>query len=154
MQKKNMTLGLDEAVETPEKENDSKVTTLEEAKKKRKPFHIWEVSGVEHKMKLNIGMIAKLESKYGTNVMNLVMTDEIPPLSVMLTVAQAAIAPWEHGCNTEKVSQIYETWVEEGGSQSRMLQDVILPTLLVSGFFTEKEAEKVEKQLIESDSLS
>ena len=69
-------------------------------------------------------------------------------------VAQAAIAPWEHGCNTEKVSQIYEAWVEEGGSQSRMLQDVILPTLLVSGFFTEKEAEKVEKQLTESDSLS
>ena len=33
MQKKNMTLGLDEAVETPEKENDSKVTSLEEAKK-------------------------------------------------------------------------------------------------------------------------
>ena len=154
MQKKNMTLGLDEAVETAEKENDSKVTTLEEAKKKRKPFHRWEVSGVEHKMKLNTGMIAKLENKYGTNVMNLVMTDEIPPLSVMLTVAQAAIAPWEHGCNTEKVSQIYESWLEEGGSQSRMLQDVILPTLLVSGFFTEKEAEKVEKQLSESDSLS
>lgn len=63
MQKKNMTMGLDEAFETPEKENDSKVTTLEEAKKKRKPFHIWEVSGAEHKMKLNTGMIAKLESK-------------------------------------------------------------------------------------------
>ena len=37
MQKKNMTLGLDEAVEATEKENDSKVTTLEEAKKKRNP---------------------------------------------------------------------------------------------------------------------
>ena len=34
MQKKNMTMGLDEAVETQEKENNSKVTTLEEAKKK------------------------------------------------------------------------------------------------------------------------
>ena len=49
--------------------------------------------------------------------MNRVMSEEIPPLSVMLTMGQAASALWEHGCDTEKVSQNYESWMEEGGSQ-------------------------------------
>lgn len=40
MQKKNMTMGLDEAVETPEKENDSKVTTGGSKKEKKALPHL------------------------------------------------------------------------------------------------------------------
>ena len=86
--------GLDEEFQ---KEETEKVTSIEETKKKRPPFHYWEVAGVQHKMKLNTGMITKLENKYRTNIMTLVTANDIPPLGVMLTIAQAAIEPWEHG---------------------------------------------------------
>ena len=58
--------GLDEEFQ---KEETEKVTSIEETKKKRPPFHYWEVAGVQHKMKLNTGMITKLENKYRTNIM-------------------------------------------------------------------------------------
>lgn len=74
--------GLDEEFQ---KEETEKVTSIEEAKKKRPPFHYWEVAGVQHKMKLNTGMITKLENKYRTNIMTLVTANDIPPLGVMLT---------------------------------------------------------------------
>ena len=78
--------GLDEEFQ---KEETEKVTSIEEAKKKRPPFHYWEVAGVQHKMKLNTGMITKLENKYRTNIMTLVTANDIPPLGVMLTIARA-----------------------------------------------------------------
>ena len=77
--------GLDEEFQ---KEETEKVTSIEEAKKKRPPFHYWEVAGVQHKMKLNTGMITKLENKYRTNILTLVTANDIPPLGVMLTIAR------------------------------------------------------------------
>lgn len=95
--------GLDEEFQ---KEETEKVTSIEETKKKRPPFHYWEVAGVQHKMKLNTGMITKLENKYRTNIMTLVTANDIPPLGVMLTIAQAAIEPWEHGTTFDKVTKL------------------------------------------------
>ena len=130
--------GLDEEFQ---KEETEKVTSIEEAKKKRPPFHYWEVAGVQHKMKLNTGMITKLENKYRTNILTLVTANDIPPLGVMLTIAQAAIEPWEHGTTFDKVTKLYDKWLEEGGNQFNFMAKVIMPTMAVSGFFTPAMAE-------------
>ena len=141
--------GLDEELECEKTKDESGITSFEEVKKKRKPFHYWTVNGEDHKMKLTTGMIAKLENKYRTNIMNLLTASDIPPLSVMLTIAQAALAPWEHGATIDRVYGIYDKWLEEGGSQSRLLTHVIMPTLAVSGFFTVAQAESLMKELEE-----
>lgn len=140
--------GLDEELQ---KEETEKVTSIEEAKKKRPPFHYWEVAGVQHKMKLNTGMITKLENKYRTNIMTLVTANDIPPLGVMLTIAQAAIEPWEHGTTFDKVTNLYDKWLEEGGSQFDFMSKVIMPTMAVSGFFTPAMAESLMKDLEQAD---
>ena len=140
--------GLDEEFQ---KEETEKVTSIEEAKKKRPPFHYWEVAGVQHKMKLNTGMITKLENKYRTNIMTLVTANDIPPLGVMLTIAQAAIEPWEHGTTFDKVTKLYDKWLEEGGNQFDFMAKVIMPTMAVSGFFTPAMAESLMKDLDQAD---
>lgn len=140
--------GLDEEFQ---KEETEKVTSIEETKKKRPPFHYWEVAGVQHKMKLNTGMITKLENKYRTNIMTLVTANDIPPLGVMLTIAQAAIEPWEHGTTFDKVTKLYDKWLEEGGSQFDFMSKVIMPTMAVSGFFTPAMAESLMKDLDQAD---
>ena len=145
--------GLDMELEQEEATEESKVVSYEEAKIKRKPFHFWTVAGVDYKLKLTTSMIVKLENKYGTNVMNLIMTDGTPPLSVMLTVAQAALAPWEHKTDIAKVYALYDKWLEEGGSQTEFLTKVILPTMAVSGFFTGSQRETVEKAVEEAEML-
>ena len=132
--------GLDEVLE--QNVTEKKVTSIEEAKNKRKPFHYWTVAGTEHKMKLTASTITKLEDNYRSNITSLVMTDN-PPVGVMLTIAQAAIAPWEHGTKYNDVEKMFDTYLEEGGNIQNFLTDVILPTLGVSGFFTDSQMEKI-----------
>ena len=134
--------GLDEEFQ---KEETEKVTSIEETKKKRPPFHYWEVAGVQHKMKLNTGMITKLENKYRQNIMNLV--EDMPSLSVMLTIIQAAMEPWEHGIDYPDIQKIYDYWTEEGGNQVDLFEKVVIPTLVVSGFFPEKQAQSIMEEL-------
>ena len=86
--------GLDEELEQEEAKQENNIVSMEEFQKKRKPFHYWTVKGTDHQMKLTTKMITKLENKYHMNITNLITSNDLPPLSVMLTVAQAAIAPW------------------------------------------------------------
>ena len=76
------------------------------------------------------------------------MLDDIPPLSVMLTIIQAAMEPWEHGMSYLKVQNVYDIWAdEEGGNQSDLYTKVVLPTLAVSGFFTAEQAETLMQEI-------
>ena len=86
-------------------------------------------------------MRERLENKYKCNIMNLV--NDLPPLSVMLTIIQAAMQPWEHGVKYSDIVNLYDKYVEEGGSQVNLYKDVIIQTLAVSGFFTQKMAEEL-----------
>lgn len=69
------------------------------------------------------------------NIMNLV--DDMPALSTMLTIIQAAMLEWEHGIKYERIKQLYDQYTDEGGNQMSLYRDIVLPTLAVSGFFTE-----------------
>lgn len=101
--------GLDDVAENTE----DTVVSLEEKKEKRKPFHYWNVKGRDYRLKLKASTINKLENKYHQNIMN--MLDDIPPLTVMLTIIQAAMEPWEHGMTFPKIQNLYDIWTDEEG---------------------------------------
>lgn len=144
--------GLDDVQEVKEQSNN--VVPEERFEKKRKAFHFWEVNGNSYKLKLQTSMISKLENKYRRNLLNIVSDDGIPPLTVMLTIVQAALTPWEHGISYQKVLELYDVWVEkDGGSQATMLSHVIIPTMAVSGFFTPVQADSIVKSLEDSMEL-
>ena len=102
--------GIDEEIGVEEKEKSDKITSIEEKKPKRRPFHYWEVGDRRLSLKLNTRMIEILENKYKMNIMNLVAGGDIPPLSVMITVVQAAAAPWTHKLKYEDVQKLYDKW--------------------------------------------
>lgn len=144
--------GLDEELQL--NEQGTEVSDIEQKKKEketRKAFHYWTVGGVEHKLKLNTSMITKLEGKYRTNVANLVITDGIPPLSVMLTIVQAAINPWEHGTSYSDVEKMFDAYLAEGGDQQSFFKNVLIPVMAVSGFFTEKQSREIQEKLAEQE---
>ncbi|MBU9724441.1 DUF6096 family protein [Diplocloster modestus] len=142
--------GLDEEVIQEKEEN---VVSYEEAKTKRRPFHYWKIGEREYKLKLTTAMIGKLENKYRTNMLTLVSEDNIPPLSIMLTILQAAMAPWEHGKSYADVQKLYDRWIEDGGNQMLLFTGILMPTLAVSGFFTEKQAAAMLESLKDMDEL-
>lgn len=129
------------------------ITDFETAKKKRRPFHYWTVNGRDYKLKLSTGMIEKLENKYRTNIMNIVTDSGLPPLSIMLTVVQAAMSPWEHGIDYSDVKKMYDSWSEEGGNQMEFFSKVLMPTMAVSGFFTDRQAGSILESMKEIDEL-
>ena len=133
--------GLDTVEETTEE----KVVEMTE-KKERKPFHYWTVNGRDYRLKLKASTINKLENKYRQNILN--MLDDIPPLPVMLTIIQAAMEPWEHGLSYTKVQNLYDYWAdEEGGNQTDLYSKIIIPTLAVSGFFTQEQADVLVEEM-------
>lgn len=147
--------GLDGEMEqnVTEENKVSKITDIAEVKPKRRPFHYWEVGDRTFKLKLTTAMIGKLENKYRTNILNLVSENGLPPLSVMLTIVQAAMTPWEHGISYTDVMCLYDSWAEKGGNQMEFLTSILMPTMAVSGFFTEKQAASMMESLKEADEL-
>jgi len=145
--------GLDEVMNTEEglENDDGKTVQFPAEKPKRRPFHYWNVGGRDYRLKLNTAMIEKLESKYRQNIFNIVTADGIPALSVMLTITQAAMTPWEHGIGYADVKKLYDKWTEEGGSQMDFYAGVIMPTMAVSGFFTQNQAASILESLKDAD---
>ena len=135
-----------EAANTQEQEaqEEQKVVEFEEAKQeqeekaKRKPFALWEVGGKTYRLKLKTNKIVELETKYKTNLMNIMGTGQggMPALSVMLDVAHAAMSEWQHGITKNEVQNLFSQCVEEGGSQLQFYMTVYMEIFTVSGFFS------------------
>lgn len=130
---------------TPEEKIvETKTVDFAEEKKKRRPFHCWTVAGHDYRLKLKAAGIGKLENKYRKNIMNVVLDDGTPPLSVMLTIIQVAMEPWEHGMSYTDVQKLYDKWEEEeDGNQTDLFTKIIIPLMTVSGFFTPKQAQEI-----------
>ena len=143
-----MTQGFDEELES--KEEEDKVVSLEE-KKKRRPFAYWEVGGQTYKMKLTTQNICRLEDKFKTSLLNVLFgAGSVPPLSVMLTITQAAMLPYNHKIKYEGGQALFDKYCEEGGTQMTFMTDVFMEIYKVSGFFTEDQAEEMDKRLEEA----
>ncbi len=141
--------GLDEEIMVQKEE---KVVEFEE-KKTRRPCHYWTVDGHDYKLKLTTRTIEQVERKYGRNILTLVSDDGVPPLSVMLTIIQAAMTKWEHGISYHKIQDLFDKWVEDGGNQVTFLSEIVMPTLAVSGFFTEKQGESMQEEMANMDEM-
>ena len=122
------------------------------AQKKRRPFAYWKVGQKELKLKLNASVIQKIEGKFkNRSLLSLIMdTDGAPALSIMLTVIQGAAIPWQHGTSYADIEHMFDEWVDSGeGNQSKLLTDVVMPILIVSGFFTPEQVDAIEAELKE-----
>lgn len=143
-----MIQGFDEELE--EKEEDEKVVSPED-KKKRRPFAYWEVDDKTYKMKLTTPNICRLEEKYKTSLLNLLFSSgNVPPLSIMLTITQAAMLPYHHKIKFADVQNLFDKYCEEGGTQMTFMTDVFMEIYKVSGFFTEDQAEEMDRKLEEA----
>lgn len=139
-----MNQGFDDELEV--KEQEEKIVQIDE--KKRKPFAFWEVGGQVYKMKLTTQNICRLEDKYKTSLLNLLFgSGNVPPLSVMLTIAQAAMVPYHHKIKYTDVQELFDRYCEEGGTQMTFMTDVFMEIYKVSGFFTENQAEEMDQKL-------
>ncbi len=113
----------------------------------RKQFATLEVDGVEYKLKLKTSRVCKIEEKLGTSLINVLGTGGVPSLNVMLTILHGAMIDFNANVKRTDVDDIFDKYLEEGGSQMDFFSNVIMDIYTVSGFFTEaQEVQMEEKQ--------
>ena len=120
---------------------------------KRKPFTIWEVDGKEYRLKLTTSEIVSLESKLRVNLLTIISSADdgsLPPLKVMLLITHGAMKKFQHGVKEDDVIELFDKYCEEGGTQMTFMTDVFLPIYQVSGFFSQAQAETMDKRLVEA----
>lgn len=136
-----------ESMEVQEVEKKEETST---EKKKSIGFAVWNVDGTGYQLKLSTAGIKELESRYKTNVINLMQPQEgesLPPLTVMLDVTHVAMKPWNHGVKAKDVEALFDRYMEEGGSQLGFYAEVYMEIFMVSGFFSKTMAKDLSETM-------
>lgn len=119
----------------------------------RKQFATWEVDEKEYKLKLSTSSICKLEEKLGTSLINVMGNGGMPPLSTMLTVTHVAMKDYNANVKRSDMDNIFDKYIENGGSQLEFFTEVFMNIYQVSGFFTEAQTELMEEKQAEAKEL-
>ncbi|MCI9597355.1 MAG: hypothetical protein HFE75_08680 [Firmicutes bacterium] len=111
----------------------------------------WKIGDKEPlKLRLRAKDCVQLEKALGTNPLNMLIAvetkDEIPNLTVMVTILHAALQCYHHGFKMDEVLNHYDQYIEAGGSMLELLE-VITDVFETSGFLPkdkdgEEEPEK------------
>jgi hypothetical protein len=121
---------------------------------KKQPFALWKVGDTEYKLKLTTQEIIRLESFFNANLLSVISSNtennEMPPLKVMLLITHGAIKKYNHGIKEKDVIELFDKYEEEGGSQLSFMTDVFLPIFQVSGFFSQAQADTMNKNIEEA----
>lgn len=111
----------------------------------RAPFAIWKVGEEEYKLKLKTSEIERLERMYGMgSIMNPMIKAEdgqLPSLVYMLDIIHGAFQKFHHGYTRQDITDLYDDYVENGGSQMELFK-VIMEIFKVSGFFPKESVKK------------
>lgn len=112
----------------------------ESAEKKR--FAIWNVNGTEYQLKLGSAAIVALEEQLGYSLIS-VISSGIPKLKDMLSITYGAMKAMQPEIKLTDVWNLFDEYVEAGGSQTEFLATTFMDIYKVSGFFTGKQTENI-----------
>lgn len=138
--------GIDEEIKEEVKEENPVKCDVAEMKPKRKPFVVWTVGGEDYRLKLKSTEICQIEAKMNIDLFE-ALTKGKPPLHIMLIAIQGALQSMNHKMKIADVQNLYDQYVEEGGTQLTLFTDIIMEILKVSGFFTKNQVEIMEESL-------
>lgn len=114
----------------------------------KRPYAEWNVKEETYKLKLTTSDIIKLEEYFKTNLLNILGSEKaMPSLNSMLKVTHQAMSKYHHGLKLQDVYEIFDSYVEQGGSQMDFMTEVFFPIYQTSGFLSEAQAEKVDENL-------
>ena len=127
----------------------TKKTSEETVIEMRKPYAVWTVKDEDYHLKLTTATVIDLEEQYGKNLLDL-LGDGMPPLKQMLDITHKALQKYHHGIRRADVNDMFDDYLENGGSQMEFFSTVYIDTFTVSGFFSEKMAAEMRKSMEEA----
>lgn len=93
--------------------------------------------------------IVAIEKKLGGNVLDIFMKeDKIPTIEELLLVLHGALQKFQHGITLLDIYNIYDAYVDEGGTFEALLE-LVMEVFEVSGFFKKEQLEEGKKKMEE-----
>ena len=128
-------------------EVEEKVEKTIDLGKARRQFALWHVGDRDIKLKLKTSTTCELERKYGRNLLSIMGEGDggMPAITVMLDIVYAAAKDWNHGLKKSTITDLYDEWLAEGGSMIQFYTGVYMDVFLVSGFFSEAQADQMRE---------
>lgn len=104
----------------------------------------------QEELKLRLGSrdCINLEKRLGTNPLNIFMElseGGLPRLEPMITILHASAQKYQHGLTEDKFFDMYDDFVDNGGSLTQLIP-AVLEVFKVSGFFNEEEVAKAQAE--------
>lgn len=139
----------EEYMEDEQAEQGENVVSFQEKEKEKSAFATWEISPKKSmKLKLTVPETMELEKKFRKNLLSLIGDeDNLPPLTTMFQVIHAAAIPWNHGVKLKHVMEMYEKYLQHGGSQLKLYAEVYIQIFMVSGFFSSSMVEDLSDSM-------
>jgi len=100
----------------------------------------------EYKLRLGARDIISLEKKLGSNPLDIFMSIEqgrLPKLEAVLLILQASMTKYHNGMTVDKVYDLYDEYMEDGGTFMDLIPSLI-EVFKVSGFFKTEVSENEE----------
>lgn len=102
----------------------------------------------ELKLRLGAQQIVAVERKLGTSILTVLVEagngQTMMQLEKLLIILHGALQKYEHGYTMESVYDLYDEFVEEGGSFMDLVEK-LADLLTVSGFFNKAQVEEMNK---------
>lgn len=116
----------------------------------KKAFCEWTVDGQTYRLKLKTSDVIALEQRLNKSCLDLLDVQSgmgVPSLTTMLTIVYYAMKSWQHGVKESEVMNIFDKYIEDGGSQIDFYVNVVLEIYVVSGFLSAKMAQTMSEAL-------
>lgn len=116
----------------------------------KKSFCEWTVDGQTYRLKLKTSDVVALENKLKKSLLDLLDVKTgmgLPTLTTMLTIVYYAMRSWQLNIKESDVMNIFDKYIEEGGSQIDFYVNVVLEIYVVSGFLSVKMAQTMSQAL-------
>lgn len=97
--------------------------------------------GEEFKLRMTAAATIDLEKKLGgrnpLDILTAIESGNMPSISSVLLILHASVQKFHHGFKFDDISDLYDKYVDEGGSYTDLLPELI-EVFKVSGFFPNK----------------
>lgn len=119
-------------------------------KAKKRPYLVWKVGDKDYKLILKTAGVCDAERKLnGVNLINFLGSDRgLPTLSDMLTITHCSLIANHQDLTLSDVYDIYDAYLDEGGSMMDFYTQTFMDIYKVSGFLSQAQ-DKALGELIE-----
>lgn len=96
-----------------------------------------QIGNKEYKLRLPAKAAVDVERKLGKSILSIFgdgKMSDLPTTETLVTVLHGCLQTYEHGITLDQAYEIYDAYIENGGSYAGMIKELV-EVMRVSGFF-------------------